>query len=270
MLESIHLWEGLAVALEAELDWRQQGQMRLCYDDDTLRWAEEWVPTGREHGLDTRVLTASETCELLPHFNAAGLKGALYTSTDGCAEPEKVTPAFARAAARHGASISENCAVLAIEQQDGRVSGLQTEAGTVRADVVVCAGGAWTSRLLKPLGQKHPSLWIRGSAAHTQPVGIDMRKLVTWGKCACRQRPDGSYSFRTIKPVPYTGRTPHIHVKVLVDKRERPMPQFYLSDHSDNASDWLFQRIPEASRELVTMNFIATDHEPTALLDLVV
>ena len=27
---------------------------------------------------------------------------------------------------------------------------------------------------------------------------------------------EGAYSFRTIKPVPYSGRTPHIHVKVLV------------------------------------------------------
>ncbi len=39
---------------------------------------------------------------------------------------------------------------------------------------------------------------------------------------------DGSYAFRTIKPVPYAGRTPHIHVKVLVDGRERLTTQFYL------------------------------------------
>ena len=32
---------------------------------------------------------------------------------------------------------------------------------------------------------------------------------------------DGVYVFRTIKPVPYTGRAPHIHVKVLIDNRER-------------------------------------------------
>ncbi len=42
---------------------------------------------------------------------------------------------------------------------------------------------------------------------------------------------DGRYAFRTIKPVPYSGRTPHIHVKVLVDKRERLTTQFYLPDY---------------------------------------
>ncbi len=192
MLESIRLWEKLEQSLEAKLDWRQQGQMRLCYDQETLEWAESWISVGREHGLDTKVLTPSETSALLPHFAVNDLKGALYTSTDGCAEPEKVAPAFAAAAASKGAQINEYCAVLEIEQQNGRVSGLQTEQGRVQADVVVCAGGAWTSRLLKPLGQRHPSLWVRGSAAHSQPLAIDMRKLVTWGKCACRQRVDGS------------------------------------------------------------------------------
>lgn len=192
MIESIQLWEDLEKELQAELDWRQQGQMRLCYDDTTLQWAEEWVPIGRNHGLDTKVLTPKETCLLLPHYSAKGLKGALYTSTDGCAEPEKVTPAFARAASSLGAEINEHCAVLAIESQNGNATSLQTELGDISAEVIVCAGGAWTRRLLKPLGQKHPSLWIRGSAAHTKPVDIDMRKLVTWGKCACRQRPDGS------------------------------------------------------------------------------
>lgn len=192
MLESIRLWETLESSLETEVDWRQRGQMRLCYDAETLEWAESWLPIGREHGLDTRVLTVAETRQLLPHFSGSDLLGALYTSTDGCAEPEKVAPAFARAAARKGALINEHCAVLEIERHNGRVSGLHTEQGRVDAEVVVCAGGAWSSRLLNPLGQRHPSLWIRGSAAHTQALNIDMRKLVTWGKCACRQRADGS------------------------------------------------------------------------------
>lgn len=81
---------------------------------------------------------------------------------------------------------------------------------------------------------------------------------------------DGSYSFRTIKPVPYAGRTPHIHVKVLVDSRDRLTTQFYLPDHPDNENDWLYQRVPQAKRELVTMNFIATEQLPQAILDIVI
>jgi protocatechuate 3,4-dioxygenase beta subunit len=80
---------------------------------------------------------------------------------------------------------------------------------------------------------------------------------------------DGVYRFRTIKPVPYSGRTPHIHVKVWADGRERLTTQFYLPDHPGNARDWLYQRIPEAQRDLVTLYF-AAGNEPEASLDLVI
>jgi protocatechuate 3,4-dioxygenase beta subunit len=82
---------------------------------------------------------------------------------------------------------------------------------------------------------------------------------------------DGSYAFRTIKPVPYGGRTPHIHVKVLVDGREQLTTQFYLPDHPGNARDWLYRRVPVELRERVTLRFQAgADGVPVARLDIVV
>jgi protocatechuate 3,4-dioxygenase beta subunit len=80
----------------------------------------------------------------------------------------------------------------------------------------------------------------------------------------------GEYSFRTIKPVPYAGRTPHIHVKVLVGNRERLTTQFYLPDHPGNARDWLYQRIDPALREHVTLRFANTAIGPMATLDIIV
>ena len=81
---------------------------------------------------------------------------------------------------------------------------------------------------------------------------------------------DGSYGFRTIKPVPYGSRTPHIHVKVWVGGRERLTTQFYLPAHPGNDRDWLYRRIPEAQRDLVTMHFAAGGDVPEAIVDLVV
>ena len=82
---------------------------------------------------------------------------------------------------------------------------------------------------------------------------------------------DGSYAFRTIKPVPYTGRTPHIHVKVLINNRERLTTQFYVADHPGNERDWLYRRVPVPERERVTLRFEdETDNIPQARLDIVV
>jgi protocatechuate 3,4-dioxygenase beta subunit len=81
---------------------------------------------------------------------------------------------------------------------------------------------------------------------------------------------DGGYAFRTIKPVPYAGRTPHIHVKVLIDNRERLTTQFYLPDHPGNARDWLYRRVPDELRESVTLRFVASAELPSATLDIIV
>lgn len=63
---------------------------------------------------------------------------------------------------------------------------------------------------------------------------------------------NGAYTFRTIKPVPYTGRAPHIHVKVIHGGRELTT-QFYLAGHPQNRGDFLFRRMPAAGQRAVSM-----------------
>jgi protocatechuate 3,4-dioxygenase beta subunit len=80
----------------------------------------------------------------------------------------------------------------------------------------------------------------------------------------------GEYSFRTIKPVPYSGRTPHIHLKIWAGGQDILTTQLYLPDHPGNARDWLYRHVPKDKRELVTMHFKNTGKEPVANVDLVV
>lgn len=64
---------------------------------------------------------------------------------------------------------------------------------------------------------------------------------------------DGRFAFRTIVPVPYPGRTPHIHVKVLKDGREVLTSQLYRAGYPQNPSDFLFRRMSPAEQERVSM-----------------
>ena len=48
---------------------------------------------------------------------------------------------------------------------------------------------------------------------------------------------DGAYRFRTIRPAPYSGRTPHIHVKVKLGTRELLTTQMYLAGDPANGRD---------------------------------
>ncbi|HEX9569365.1 MAG TPA: hypothetical protein VF987_06760 [Rhodospirillales bacterium] len=71
---------------------------------------------------------------------------------------------------------------------------------------------------------------------------------------------EGRFNFRTIVPVPYTGRTPHIHVKVLKGGRQVLTSQLYRAGFPQNASDFLFRRMSAAEQERVSMKLTpATD-----------
>ncbi|MDF2439201.1 MAG: protocatechuate 3,4-dioxygenase, beta subunit [Abditibacteriota bacterium] len=56
----------------------------------------------------------------------------------------------------------------------------------------------------------------------------------------------GQYRFRTVKPVPYPGRTPHIHMKVLKGERELLTTQLYVQGHPRNERDGVLRGIRDA------------------------
>ena len=59
---------------------------------------------------------------------------------------------------------------------------------------------------------------------------------------------DGRYRFRTIKPVHYPGRTPHIHFAVLVPGAPRWTTQMYVAGEPGNETDFLLNRIRDPKR----------------------
>jgi protocatechuate 3,4-dioxygenase beta subunit len=66
----------------------------------------------------------------------------------------------------------------------------------------------------------------------------------------------GEYRFRTIKPVPYPGRTPHIHVKVKKGDRELLTTQIFVSGHPQNRTDGVLSGVRGIfERELVMADF---------------
>lgn len=74
----------------------------------------------------------------------------------------------------------------------------------------------------------------------------------------------GEYYFRTIKPVPYPGRTPHIHVKVKRGDRELLTTQCYIKGHPQNDQDGVLRGIRDTrARDSVIVAFTAV---PTSAL----
>ena len=55
---------------------------------------------------------------------------------------------------------------------------------------------------------------------------------------------NGEYYFRTVKPVPYPGRTPHIHFKIKQRGAEELVTQCYIKGHPQNERDGIFREHP--------------------------
>jgi protocatechuate 3,4-dioxygenase, beta subunit len=67
---------------------------------------------------------------------------------------------------------------------------------------------------------------------------------------------DGRYRFRTIRPAAYSGRAPHIHVKVKSGARELLTTQLYVAGDPHNERDFLWRNLGEEGRRAVTVPFV--------------
>jgi protocatechuate 3,4-dioxygenase beta subunit len=68
---------------------------------------------------------------------------------------------------------------------------------------------------------------------------------------------DGAWRFRTIRPAPYSGRTPHIHFKVKLGSRELLTTQMYVAGDPNNERDYLWRSLEPDARAALTRTFAA-------------
>jgi glycine/D-amino acid oxidase-like deaminating enzyme len=193
VMEANRIWCGLERELGADIEWIQGGNLALAADEARMARFEGWLPVAKEYGLETRLLRGSDLAAVVPGLGGSWV-GGMHTPGDGHADPEKTTDAFVRAASANGAAIHLNCAVQGVATRAGAVSGVVTERGEIHAPWVVCAAGAWSSRLTRMLGFDLPQRWVRGTVARTT-AAPPVTSCAVWGPgVAFRQRRDGSFN----------------------------------------------------------------------------
>lgn len=65
--------------------------------------------------------------------------------------------------------------------------------------------------------------------------------------------PDGGFAFRTIKPVPYPGRTPHIHARIHRPDGLVLTTQLYIAEDPRNARDWIFRSLGARGQQAASL-----------------
>ena len=197
IIESLRLWQGMNELVEAETGFRQAGIMYLAENQVELGQLESWLDHAHQYQLDTRILSRAEAAELMPGLTGTWT-GALYTASDGKAEPQRAAPAIAEAARKQGATIVTQCAVRGIETAAGRASAVVTERGRVACGSVVLAGGAWSRLFCGNLGIELPQLKVLATVMRTEPLDGGPEISASGGLFGFRKRMDGGYTVATL------------------------------------------------------------------------
>ena len=147
-----------------------------------------------------------------------------------------------------------------------RVTGQQTQAAGQIAHV---AGRVLNKRGEAVQGAR-VEIWqcdANGIYNHPRQSGLQRRDAAFQGYGRAEVSAEGRYAFRTIRPVAYPGRTPHIHFKVSVPGTGRLTTQLYVAGEPQNATDGVLRGIRDArARDSVIVRLEpASDIEPGAL-----
>lgn len=193
MAEALRIWSNLDKRIEGDTGYKRAGIIFTCANAKEYADHERWNRNLEGYQLDSRMLSKAEFNAMFPGSNLP-LEGALYTSNDGRAEPQKAAPAIAEAARRKGASILTECAVRGIETSGGKVSGVITERGAIACTSVVLAGGAWSSLFAGMFGLRLPQLKVMNSVLRTKPLEGGPEQAIWSNGFALRKRQDGGYT----------------------------------------------------------------------------
>ena len=214
--KSLDLWRGMNARIGAETGYRQPGILYLAKTAEEAAKRQAWLKIAGNNKVAARVIGSNEAATLMPGASVRW-DSALYTPTDGRAEPQLAAPAIARGAAKAGATILTHCAVRGIEKTGGRVSGVVTERGPIACQGVLLAGGAWSRKFARNLGIPLPQLGFVNSVLRTAPIDAGFECAGAAAEFAIRKRLDGGF----------TVAHRHLSVADIVPDSFRLLPAFW-------------------------------------------
>ena len=151
---------GLFAGLEEETGqatgFKQNGSISVAPDEERFEELKRGASMAKCFGLEVEVISPREARELHPYLNIDDLCGAIFLPKDGQTNPIDTTRALAQGAKMRGACILENVKVEGVQKRQGRVTGVLTDKGEVKAEYVVNCAGLWGRQVGQMAGVNVP------------------------------------------------------------------------------------------------------------------
>jgi len=145
-------------------DERMQGTLQLFRTEAQLDGTAKDIEVLQQYGVPYELLDRAGYLQHEPALAAVQHKfvGALRLPGDETGDCFKFTQAITRLAEAHGARFLFGVNIRSVSTQHGRVTGIETDQGPLRADQVLLALGSYTTAMLRPLGLKIPVYPVKG------------------------------------------------------------------------------------------------------------
>ncbi len=140
---SLKLWEKLSQELNFNTMFSQRGVLTLAHSEHELKEMNRRVEAIRLNGIDSDVLNPAQIKKLVPIININPnlrypVMGGFIQRRGGTARHDAVAWGYARAADNLGVDIIQNCEVTGFNIKNGKVAGVQTANGPIKAGKVGC------------------------------------------------------------------------------------------------------------------------------------
>lgn len=159
--KSLQLWEGLAQDINYNVMLSQRGVLNLAHSLGDVREGVRRVNANRLNGVDAEWLDAEGVKDFCPIINISKsarhpVLGATLQRRGGVARHDSVAWGYARAADALGVDIIQNCEVIGIKREGGKVTGVETTRGDIATKKIGVVAAGHSSVIAEMAGIRLP------------------------------------------------------------------------------------------------------------------
>jgi len=174
MMRSVDLYRTLGDEVSLDTGWREVGSLRLASSEERMEELARQAGWAKTFGLLLELVPAERAQKLFPPMTTDGVLGAAYLPTDGYIDPSQLTFALAEGARRGGAEIATATRVTGIGVERGRVTGVETDKGSIETGIVVNAGGMFAREIGALAGVEVPMIPMAHEYLVTRPMDVPL------------------------------------------------------------------------------------------------
>ena len=169
-MRSVAIFRELQRDPEVQPDWHEVGSLRVALSEKRAEEFRHLKKIADEAGLETALIDRDEAKHRWPLMDFARTKAVLWCPSDGYMTPRCVVKAYQYRSGKLGVRFATSVAVEGIICQDGRVTAVKTDRGTVACESVINAAGAHAHHIAKLVGLDLPIVPVRHEYYITVPM----------------------------------------------------------------------------------------------------